>query len=104
MLGGIYMEDKNLIVIGSYSIRDEVLLVIEWLCNEGYDWDDIVIYIIDEVVIRLGFDGLFGIDVEIDENWMDGEEDCFLWERIKDIFFFDIYDFEMVMLENDFLY
>lgn len=30
---------------------------------------------------RLGFDGLSGIDVETDENRMDGEEDRSLWEK-----------------------
>ena len=70
MLGGIYMEDKNLTVIGSYSTRDEALSVIEQLRNEGYDRDDIVIYTTDEAATRLGFDGLSGIDVETDENRM----------------------------------
>ena len=81
------MEDKNLTVIGSYSTRDEALSVIERLRNEGYDRDDIVIYTTDEAATRLGFDGLSGIDVETDENRMDGEEDRSLWERIKTLFF-----------------
>ena len=62
--------------------------------NEGYDRDDIVIYTTDEAATRLGFDGLSGIDVETDENRMDGEEDRSLWERIKDTFSFDTYDSE----------
>lgn len=88
------MEDKNSTVIGSYSTRDEALSVIERLRNEGYDRDDIVIYTTDEAATRLGFDGLSGIDVETDENRMDGEEDRSLWERIKDTFSFDTYDSE----------
>ncbi|EJY47364.1 hypothetical protein HMPREF1348_00386 [Enterococcus faecium 505] len=98
------MEDKNLTVIGSYSTRDEALSVIERLRNEGYDRDDIVIYTTDEAATRLGFDGLSGIDVETDENRMDGEEDRSLWERIKDTFSFDTYDSETATPENDPLY
>ena len=80
------MEEKNLTVIGSYSTREEALSVIERLRNEGYERDDIVIYTTDEAASRLGFDGLSGIDVETDENRMDGEEDRSLWEKIKDTF------------------
>ncbi|HFJ5518376.1 TPA: DUF2382 domain-containing protein [Enterococcus faecium] len=98
------MEDKNSTVIGSYSTRDEALSVIERLRNEGYDRDDIVIYTTDEAATRLGFDGLSGIDVETDENRMDGEEDRSLWERIKDTFSFDTYDSETATPENDPLY
>lgn len=104
MLGGIYMEEKNLTVIGSYSTREEALSVIERLRNEGYERDDIVIYTTDEAASRLGFDGLSGIDVETDENRMDGEEDRSLWEKIKDTFSFDTYDSETATPENDPLY
>lgn len=104
MLGGIYMEEKNLTVIGSYSTREEALSVIERLRNEGYERDDIVIYTTDEAASRLGFDGLSGIDVETDENRMDGEEDRSLWEKIKDTFSFDTYDSETATPENDTLY
>ena len=55
--------------------------------NEGYERDDIVIYTTDEAASRLGFDGLSGIDVETDENRMDGEEDRSLWEKKKYFFF-----------------
>lgn len=104
MLGGIYMEEKNLTVIGSYSTREEALSVIERLRNEGYERDDIVIYTTDEAASRLGFDGLSGIDVETDGNRMDGEEDRSLWEKIKDTFSFDTYDSETATPENDPLY
>ena len=82
------MEEKNLTVIGSYSTREEALSVIERLRNEGYERDDIVIYTTDEAASRLGFDGLSGIDVETDENRMDGEEDRSLWGKNKRYFFF----------------
>ncbi|HBK5879580.1 TPA: DUF2382 domain-containing protein [Enterococcus faecium] len=98
------MEEKNLTVIGSYSTREEALSVIERLRNEGYERDDIVIYTTDEAASRLGFDGLSGIDVETDENRMDGEEDRSLWEKIKDTFSFDTYDSETATPENDPLY
>lgn len=98
------MEEKNLTVIGSYSTREEALSVIERLRNEGYERDDIVIYTTDEAASRLGFDGLSGIDVETDENRMDGEEDRSLWEKKKDTFSFDTYDSETATPENDPLY
>lgn len=38
------MNERNLTVIGSYSTREEALSVIEQLRDEGYDRDDIIIY------------------------------------------------------------
>jgi uncharacterized protein (TIGR02271 family) len=89
------MEKRNLTVIGSYSTREEALKVIEQLRSEGYNRDDIVIYTTDEAANDFGFSGLSGIDVETDVNEGEGvvHEDRSLWERIKDAFSTNTYDY-----------
>lgn len=88
------MEERNLTVIGSYSTREEALSVIEQLRDEGYNRDDIVIYTTDEAARDFGFSGLSGIEVETDVSEAEGgHEDRSLWERIKDTFSSDTYDY-----------
>ncbi|WP_165006958.1 MULTISPECIES: DUF2382 domain-containing protein [unclassified Enterococcus] len=90
------MNERNLTVIGSYSTREEALTVIEQLRDEGYNRDDIVIYATEDTANNLGFRGLSGIDVETEANPTgEPKEERSLWDRIKDAFSFDTYDYDM---------
>lgn len=90
------MNERNLTVIGSYDTREEALAVIEQLRDEGYSRDDIKVYTSQEASDRLGFGGLYGIDVETttDTGHTQDKEDVSLWDRIKGAFSFDTYDYD----------
>ncbi|MFC4771081.1 DUF2382 domain-containing protein [Enterococcus hermanniensis] len=95
------MMERKLTVIGSYSTREEALSVIEQLQRKGYSRDDIIIYTTKEAAKNFGFAGLSGIDVETDIN--DAEtthEDRSLWERIKDAFSADTYEYDTTLNEE----
>ncbi|OQO68926.1 hypothetical protein BH747_11060 [Enterococcus villorum] len=105
------MRERDLTVIGSYSTREEALSVIEQLRDEGYNREDIIIYTTKEAAQRFGFSGLSGIDVETDINEIEGvHEDRSLWERIKDAFSTNTYEYASneeeagYSVENDPLY
>lgn len=87
------MNERNLTVIGSYSTREEALSVIEQLRDEGYDRDDIIIYMTKDAAQNFGFSGLSGIDVETNVDEVEGtHEERSLWERIKDTFTSNTYE------------
>lgn len=87
------MNERNLTVIGSYSTREEALSVIEQLCDEGYDRDDIIIYTTKDAAQNFGFSGLSGIDVETNVDEVEGtHEERSLCERIKDTFTSNTYE------------
>lgn len=90
---GIYMLEKNLTVIGSYSTREEALSEIEQLQREGYSRDDIIVYTNKDAAKNFGFAGLSGIDVKTGVNGVETtHEDRSLWEKIKDAFSTDTYE------------
>lgn len=95
------MMERNLTVIGSYSTREEALSVIEQLQREGYSRDDIIIYTTKDAAKNFGFAGLSGIDVETDVNDVETtHEDRSLWERIKDAFSADTYEYDSTLNEE----
>lgn len=95
------MLERNLTVIGSYSTREEALSVIEQLHSEGYSRDDIIIYTTKDAATNFGFDGLSGIDVETGVNGVETtHEDRSLWEKIKDAFSADTYEYDSSLNEE----
>lgn len=95
------MMERNLTVIGSYSTREEALSVIEQLQREGYSRDDIIIYTTKDAAKNFGFAGLSGIGVETDVNDVETtHEDRSLWERIKDAFSADTYEYDSTLNEE----
>jgi len=100
-MGGIYMIERNLTVIGSYSTREEALSVIEQLQREGYSRGDIIIYTTKDAATNFGFAGLSGIDVETSVNGVETtHEDRSLWEKIKDAFSVDTYEYDSSLNEE----
>lgn len=94
-MGGIYMLERNLTVIGSYSTREEALSVIEELQREGYSRDDIIVYTNKDAATNFDFAGLSGIDVKTGVNGVETtQEDQSLWEKIKDAFSVDTYEYD----------
>lgn len=97
----IYMLKRNLTVIGSYSTTEEALSVIEQLQREGYSRDDIIIYTTKDAATNFGFAGLSGIDVETGVNGVETtHEDRSLWEKIKDAFSADTYEYDSSLNEE----
>ncbi|MCT0949429.1 DUF2382 domain-containing protein [Weissella confusa] len=95
------MLERNLTVIGSYSTREEALSVIEQLHSEGYSRDDIIIYTTKDAATNFGFDGLSGIDVETGVNGVETtHEDRSIWEKIKDAFSADTYEYDSSLNEE----
>ena len=94
-MGGIYMLERNLTVIGSYSTREEALSEIEQLQREGYSRDNIIVYTNKDAAKNFGFAGLSGIDVKTGVNGVETtHEDRSLWEKIKDAFSADTYEYD----------
>lgn len=61
--------------------------------DEGYDRDDIIIYMTKDAAQNFGFSGLSGIDVETNVDEVEGtHEERSLWERIKDTFTSNTYE------------
>ncbi|CAJ1200696.1 hypothetical protein LCR01_17020 [Companilactobacillus crustorum] len=89
------MLERNLTVIGSYSTREEALSVIEELQREGYSRDDIIVYTNKDAATNFDFAGLSGIDVKTGVNGVETtQEDQSLWEKIKDAFSADTYEYD----------
>ena len=85
------MLERNLTVIGSYSTKEEALSVIEQLQREGYSRDDIIVYT----------NKLSGIDVKTGVNGVETtNEDRSLWEKIKDAFSADTYEYDSSLNEE----
>ena len=100
-MGGIYMLERNLTVIGSYSTREEALSVIEQLQREGYSHDDIIVYTNKDAATNFDFAGLSGIDVKTGVNGVETtDEDRSLWEKIKDAFSADTYEYDSSLNEE----
>ena len=89
------MLERNLTVIGSYSTKEEALSEIEQLQREGYSRDDIIVYTNKDAAKNFGFAGLSGIDVKTGVNGVETtHEDRSLWEKIKDAFSADTYEYD----------
>ena len=95
------MLERNLTVIGSYSTKEEALSVIEQLQREGYSRDDIIVYTNKDAATNFGFAGLSGIDVKTGVNGVETtNEDRSLWEKIKDAFSADTYEYDSSLNEE----
>lgn len=93
LTGGIYMDRRNLTVIGSYSTAEEATDVIERLRDEGYKREDIVVFANEQAAESFGFTEKMKANVEtaVDKT-KEADEKPSLWDRIKDAFSFDTYD------------
>ncbi|WP_265226273.1 YsnF/AvaK domain-containing protein [Lactiplantibacillus plantarum] len=75
--------------------------MIEQLQREGYSRDDIIIYTNKDAATNFGFAGLSGIDVKTGVNGVETtHEDRSLWEKIKDAFSADTYEYDSSLNEE----
>lgn len=80
------MVKNNRVVVGSYENQDEAASIINRLKEDGYQREDITLY-----------GNSTDVDVETDnvgQTTNDQEEDRSFWDKVKDAFSTDSYDYE----------
>lgn len=90
------MNKRNLTVLGSYNTRDEALNVVDRLHNDGYQKQDIIIYAKDPKTLgdHEAVDVATGAGNRDNERKEKHEDDRSLWDKVKDAFTSDSYDYE----------
>ncbi|WP_423189231.1 hypothetical protein ACO1PF_11675 [Alkalibacterium sp. f15] len=92
------MVDANKKVIGSYSTKEEAFDIVDRLNNEGIPKQNIFLYLNKETASTLGHHD--AVEIVADNSDATSPEDTdkndgrSMWDKIKDTFTSDIYDYE----------